>query len=64
MEEYPGMSPVGAYLYCHVGYLTIRRTVKQFPWIESKYFLYLQPPFIIESDCTNVSNGLEPLPRT
>jgi len=29
------MSSVGAYLYCHVGCLSIRRTVKQFPWRKS-----------------------------
>jgi len=42
MEEYPGMSSVGADFYCHVGCPTIRPTVKQFPWnISYIYSLHL-----------------------
>jgi len=39
MEECIGMPCFGAFLYCHVGYLTIRRTVKQFFWRISLLFL-------------------------
>jgi len=42
MEEYPVMPCFGACLYCHVGCLTIRHTVKQFFWRKTLLFLITQ----------------------